>query len=197
MARSPRSTKRAWPLRTDSAAHRQSDPNAVATWRAPPVVYFSSICCIWMATTCARWRWSSAAACWNPSSRPRRAALFRGFSGRRRRDAAAARETGLEGLVAKRANSRYESRRSSEWIKIKIVHRQEFVICGFTDGERDTFGALVLGVYDNGKLSWAGNVGTGFTSKRCASPRQTRSAHQRRTRPLLHVQAAVARTSPG
>ncbi|MGD0361003.1 MAG: DNA ligase D [Bryobacteraceae bacterium] len=80
----------------------------------------------------------------------------------------AARETGVEGLVAKRANSRYESRRSSEWIKIKIVERQEFVICGFTAGERDHFGALVLGVYDNGKLRWAGNVGTGFDQKALA-----------------------------
>jgi bifunctional non-homologous end joining protein LigD len=74
----------------------------------------------------------------------------------------AARETGIEGLVAKRANSRYESRRSSEWIKIKIVERQEFVICGFTAGERDHFGALVLGLYDNGKLVWAGQRGHGF-----------------------------------
>ena len=74
--------------------------------------------------------------------------------------------------MAKRANSRYESRRSSEWIKLKIVARQEFVICGFTAGERDHFGALVLGVYDNGKLAWAGNVGTGFDQKALAFLRQ-------------------------
>ncbi|MGA3076562.1 MAG: DNA ligase D [Bryobacteraceae bacterium] len=84
----------------------------------------------------------------------------------------AARETGIEGLVAKRASSRYESRRSSEWIKLKIVERQEFLICGFTAGERDHFGALVLGLYDNGKLSWAGNVGTGFDQKALAALRQ-------------------------
>ena len=84
----------------------------------------------------------------------------------------AARETGIEGLVAKRANSRYESRRSSEWIKIKIVERQEFAICGFTAGERDHFGALVLGLYDNGKLTWAGNVGTGFDQKTLAMLRE-------------------------
>ena len=83
----------------------------------------------------------------------------------------AARETGIEGLVAKRANSRYESRRSSEWIKLKIVERQEFLICGFTAGERDHFGALVLGLYDNGKLSWAGNVGTGFDQRALAALR--------------------------
>lgn len=84
----------------------------------------------------------------------------------------AARETGIEGLMAKRAGSRYESRRSSEWMKLKIVQRQEFVICGFTAGERDHFGALVLGLYDNGKLVWAGNVGTGFDQKALASLRQ-------------------------
>jgi len=84
----------------------------------------------------------------------------------------AARETGLEGVVAKRAHSRYESRRSAEWVKLKIVDRQEFVICGFTAGERDHFGALVLGLYDDGKLSWAGNVGTGFDQKTLALLRQ-------------------------
>jgi bifunctional non-homologous end joining protein LigD len=84
----------------------------------------------------------------------------------------AAQETGIEGLMAKRADSRYESRRSSDWIKIKIVERQEFVICGFTAGERDHFGALVLGVYGNGKLTWAGNVGTGFDQKTMALLRQ-------------------------
>jgi len=85
---------------------------------------------------------------------------------------AAARETGVEGLMAKRAGSRYEPRRSSEWMKIKIVQRQEFVICGYTAGERDHFGALVLGVYDAGKLAWVGNVGTGFDQKTMAMLRQ-------------------------
>ncbi len=80
----------------------------------------------------------------------------------------AARETGVEGIVAKHANSRYESRRSNEWLKMKIVQRQEFIICGFTTGERDPFGALVLGLYDRGKLIWVGNVGTGFDQKTLA-----------------------------
>ena len=82
----------------------------------------------------------------------------------------AARENGLEGIVAKRASSRYESRRSREWLKIKIGNQQEFVIGGFTEpqGGREYFGALVLGVYDEGKLRWAGNVGTGFDQKTLA-----------------------------
>jgi bifunctional non-homologous end joining protein LigD len=79
----------------------------------------------------------------------------------------AARETGLEGIVAKHASSTYESRRSREWLKIKIVGEQEFAIGGFTapQGGRDHFGALVLGVYDEGALRWVGNVGTGFDQK--------------------------------
>jgi bifunctional non-homologous end joining protein LigD len=79
----------------------------------------------------------------------------------------AAREIGLEGVVAKHASSTYESRRSREWLKIKIVGEQEFVIGGFTapQGERDYFGALVLGLYDGGELRWVGNVGTGFDLK--------------------------------
>jgi bifunctional non-homologous end joining protein LigD len=79
----------------------------------------------------------------------------------------AARGIGLEGVVAKHAASVYESRRSREWVKIKIVGEQEFVIGGFTapQGGRDYFGALVLGVYDGGELQWVGNVGTGFDQK--------------------------------
>lgn len=79
----------------------------------------------------------------------------------------AARENGLEGILAKHASSRYESKRSRDWLKIKIVGEQEFVIGGFTEpqGDRDYFGALVLGVFDDGKLRWVGNVGTGFDQK--------------------------------
>jgi bifunctional non-homologous end joining protein LigD len=72
---------------------------------------------------------------------------------------------GLEGLVAKRPGSVYESRRSPNWVKWKVVGTASLVICGFTEGERDRFGALVLGIYDGGQLKWAGNVGTGFDRK--------------------------------
>jgi bifunctional non-homologous end joining protein LigD len=78
---------------------------------------------------------------------------------------AAAKQQGLEGIVGKRANSFYESRRGSDWVKWKVTASASFVLCGFTKGERDYFGALVLGVYDRGKLLWAGNVGTGFDRK--------------------------------
>ena len=84
----------------------------------------------------------------------------------------AARENGLEGIVAKHATSTYESRRSREWHKIKIVTEQEFVIGGFTEpqGDRDHFGALVLGVHKDGELHWVGNVGTGFDQKLLGQP---------------------------
>ena len=61
-----------------------------------------------------------------------------------------------------------ESKRSRDWIKFKIVAQQEFIICGYTDGEREYFGSLVLGLYDKGKLVYVGNVGTGFDQK-CSS----------------------------
>ena len=94
----------------------------------------------------------------------------------------AAREHGLEGVVAKHASSVYESRRSREWVKIKIVGEQEFVIGGFTapQGGRDHFGALVLGVYDDGELRWVGNVGTGFDQKLLASLHAASAAADRR-----------------
>jgi bifunctional non-homologous end joining protein LigD len=79
----------------------------------------------------------------------------------------AARENGLEGILAKHAASTYEPRRSSDWLKIKLVHQEEFVIAGYTEpqGDRDYFGALVLGAHRNGKLQWVGNVGTGFDQR--------------------------------
>ncbi len=75
----------------------------------------------------------------------------------------AVRAKGLEGIIAKHARSRYESRRSSEWIKIKVTNQQDFVVCGFILGEREYFGALVLGYYKDKELVYAGNVGSGFT----------------------------------
>ena len=78
----------------------------------------------------------------------------------------AAKAQGLEGIIAKRASSFYESRRTSDWIKFKLVTTDEFVLCGIIKGEREPFGALALGIYDHGKLKWAGNVGTGFDRKK-------------------------------
>ncbi|HWO70441.1 MAG TPA: non-homologous end-joining DNA ligase [Actinomycetota bacterium] len=80
---------------------------------------------------------------------------------------AAARELGLEGVVAKRKGSPYRpGRRSDDWRKIKLVSRQDCVILGWTPGRggrAGTLGALLVGAYVDGRLRWVGQVGTGFT----------------------------------
>ena len=77
----------------------------------------------------------------------------------------AVRAKGLEGIIAKQAQSRYESKRSSSWIKIKVTTQQDFIVCGYILGEREPFGALVLGYYKDKNLVYAGNVGSGFTQQ--------------------------------
>lgn len=78
----------------------------------------------------------------------------------------AAKQKGLEGIVAKRRNGCYVQKRSREWLKIKITKRQECVIGGYTDpkGSREHFGSLILGLYDDkGRLIHVGHAGSGFT----------------------------------
>ena len=79
----------------------------------------------------------------------------------------AAKQQGLEGIMAKRADSRYyEGKRTRDWLKIKTHGRQEFVIVGYTHGggrRASTFGSLILGSYEGGELTYVGNVGTGFS----------------------------------
>ena len=74
---------------------------------------------------------------------------------------------GAEGIVSKRGDAPYISGRSSNWVKVKCVRQQEFVIGGFTlPGDRgDGIGSLLLGYYERGKLIYAGRTGTGFTHK--------------------------------
>jgi DNA ligase D-like protein (predicted ligase) len=69
-----------------------------------------------------------------------------------------------EGLMAKKNDSTYASKRSPLWLKLKCGNEQEFVIGGYTQpgGSRTNFGALLLGYYDKEKLLYAGKVGTGF-----------------------------------
>lgn len=77
---------------------------------------------------------------------------------------ALAKRRALEGIMAKRRDAPYLERRSHLWLKIKTHYEQEVVIAGWTDprGSREDFGALLLGVYDRGKLVYVGHVGTGF-----------------------------------
>ena len=84
----------------------------------------------------------------------------------------AAVKLGLEGVIAKRAASRYlPGKRTDDWRKIKILKRQDCVILGWTPGQRGrsgSFGALLLGAYRDGLLRWIGQVGTGFTDRMLA-----------------------------
>jgi bifunctional non-homologous end joining protein LigD len=78
----------------------------------------------------------------------------------------AAKQRGLEGIIAKRRKSCYIEKRSRDWLKTKITHRQECVIGGYTDpkGSREHFGSIVLGLYnDKGRLIHVGQAGSGFT----------------------------------
>jgi bifunctional non-homologous end joining protein LigD len=79
-----------------------------------------------------------------------------------------AQSLGLEGLIGKRAGSRYEpGKRGGAWIKIKLHLEQEFVIGGYTEpeGSRKYFGALLVGFYEGKNFKFAGRVGTGFSEK--------------------------------
>jgi bifunctional non-homologous end joining protein LigD len=75
---------------------------------------------------------------------------------------------GLEGVVAKRLDSKYEpGRRGGAWVKVKAQNEQEFVIGGYTppQGSRKFFGSILVGYYENGKLMFASGVGSGFTHR--------------------------------
>jgi bifunctional non-homologous end joining protein LigD len=79
-----------------------------------------------------------------------------------------ARAKGLEGILAKKRDSIYQERRSTDWLKIKITHRLEAVIGGYTEpeGSRAHFGSIVLGLYDKqGRLIHVGQAGSGFDQK--------------------------------
>ncbi|NGX31334.1 MAG: hypothetical protein K940chlam8_00700 [Chlamydiae bacterium] len=78
-----------------------------------------------------------------------------------------AQKQGWEGIIAKRADSTYKSRRTTDWLKFKCSNQQELVICGFTkpQGSRVGFGALLMGYYDKGYLKYAGKVGTGYNTE--------------------------------
>jgi bifunctional non-homologous end joining protein LigD len=81
----------------------------------------------------------------------------------------AAREQRLEGVIAKRLDSRYAvGRRTRDWLKVKTHGRQEFIIAGYTKGQgrrAGRFGSLVLAVRRGGELSYVGNCGTGFKDR--------------------------------
>ena len=105
-------------------------------------------------------------------------------------------ELGAEGIVSKRAVSPYTSGRSADWLKIKCVHDQEFVIGGFTLPANESYGigALLLGYYDNAeKLIYAGRTGTGFNHRSHKSIRDQLELLRRPNSPFATVPAAAKR----
>ncbi len=100
-----------------------------------------------------------------------------------------AQHEGLEGIIGKRRDSPYRSARSRDWFKIKAKHEAEFVIGGWTDpkGSRSDFGALLLGYYENGKLVFSGQVGTGFDAKLLRDIGAELRKRERKTSPFAEI----------
>jgi bifunctional non-homologous end joining protein LigD len=96
---------------------------------------------------------------------------------------------GLEGLIAKRADSPYVHGRSRDWLKFKCGHEQELVVGGFTapQGSRTEFGALLVGYYEEGRLRYAGKVGTGFDRRTLESLGKRLRSLERDAPPFVDV----------
>ncbi|HEX9146687.1 MAG TPA: DNA ligase D, partial [Candidatus Binatia bacterium] len=96
---------------------------------------------------------------------------------------------GLEGIISKRRDQPYRSDRGRDWLKVKCVQRQEFIIGGFTEpaGTRVGLGALLLGVHDEqGQLRYAGRVGTGFNERSLRELHARLNKLARKTSPFIN-----------
>ncbi len=102
---------------------------------------------------------------------------------------AAACRAGWEGIIAKRADAPYVAGRSRDWLKLKCLYAQEFVVGGFTEprGARTGFGALLVGFHEDGELRYAGKVGTGFSTRTLDELGPRLRALERRTAPFADV----------
>lgn len=97
---------------------------------------------------------------------------------------------GLEGVIAKRRDSSYQpGTRSRNWIKVKTVQQQEFLIGGYTppEGARQFFGAIIVGYYQNGKLLFASKVGSGFNTESLKSLYEKFQAMRRDDCPFVNL----------
>jgi bifunctional non-homologous end joining protein LigD len=107
---------------------------------------------------------------------------------------------GLEGVIAKRKDSKYEiGRRSGVWVKFKWTTQQEFVIGGYSEprGTRSHFGALVVGYYEKKKLKFAAKVGTGFDQKLLKSLHQRFQKLIRKDCPFVNLPEKAGRFGRG
>ena len=104
-------------------------------------------------------------------------------------------ELHAEGIVSKRAASKYSSGRSGDWLKLKCLHEQEFAVGGFTLPSNGSHGvgALLLGYYDGERLIYAGRTGTGFTQKTHRVLRDQLDELRQKTNPFEKVPAEAQR----
>ncbi len=106
-----------------------------------------------------------------------------------------AQKNNLEGIIGKLKNSMYKSGRGDDWIKIKCVKLEEFIICGYTQSEnKDEFDALLLGSYEKGKLKYVGKVGTGFNMNDKVQLKNKLDKIKRRTSPFSKNNAKDAKS---
>lgn len=104
-------------------------------------------------------------------------------------------ELHAEGIVSKRATAKYSSGRSGDWLKMKCLHEQEFVVGGYTlpsNGIRGV-GALLLGYYQENKLIYAGRTGTGFTQKTHRMIRERLEALEQKAAPFAKLPGTTKR----
>jgi bifunctional non-homologous end joining protein LigD len=103
---------------------------------------------------------------------------------------------GFEGVIAKRADAPYRGERTKSWLKIKCLHRQEFVIGGWRPStRRDRFASLLLGTWENGELVYRGRVGTGFSDDEAADLQRALDKRARKTPSFAKLPRAIARAA--
>ncbi len=103
---------------------------------------------------------------------------------------------GHEGVIAKKADAPYRGERNRNWLKIKCIHRQEFVIGGWSPSEkRNGFASLLVGTWDEGKLTYRGRVGTGFDQDTLHEIGEALAARARKTSPFAEVPRLISRSA--
>ncbi len=103
---------------------------------------------------------------------------------------------GHEGIIAKRADAPYQGSRTRDWLKVKCSKRQEFIIAGWSPStKKKTFGSLLIGTLEDGKLVYRGRVGTGFTQEDSRVLQQELDRRARKTNPFDKVPRPIARNA--
>ena len=163
----PSSMARSWPSTRTGARTSRCSRRSSASRGSAASSTSRSTCSISMAGSCSTSRSRIASGCSRACSRP-----TRGSASRRMSSARARRSSRRRAPISSRASSpscgaagTSPGRRSKAWLKLKVRPEQELVIAGWTPGEGNArdLGALAVGYYEDGKLKFAGKVGSGFT----------------------------------